>query len=255
MKGACILMTLTLALAAASCATVPPPAPGTTSSPMPGHDPVPVTSSAAGRSGGTASPMPGAAPAHPSAAHVSALVDSQPSREALAVLNTIPEPLGPGERVAAPSKGAIAADISADEDSAGVAAAAGDSAQVPTPAPTQALGDRPGSLKSAPPSSPPSSAPAAAAAAAASTAAAGKSVNPDSCWRVQVGAPPEEDKANAVRAAAQSQLQVPFVIEVEGGLRKVRTRECLDMTAAEALRRRALGAGFEGAFRVKGPHK
>lgn len=253
MKGTCVLMAL--ALAAASCATVPPPAPGTTSSPMPGHDPVPAPSSAAGRSAGTASPMPGGAPAHPSSApQVSASVDSQPSREALAVLNTIPEPLGPGERVAAPSKAAIAADTSAAQDSAGVAPAAGDSAQVPTPAPTQALGDRPGSLTSTPPSSPPSSAPAAAA-AAASSAAAVKSVNPDSCWRVQVGAPPEEDKANAVRAAAQSQLQVPFVIEVEGGLRKVRTRECLDMAAADLLRRRAVAAGFEGAFRIKGPHK
>ena len=251
MKRGWILMVW--CMAAASCATVSPPAPGTTSSPMPGRDPVPAPSSTAGRTGGSASPMPGAARVPSStAATVPASRDSQPSREAIEVLNTIPEPLSPGERTAAPSKGAIAANIDADEDAAVADSSAGDSIQVPTPAPTQALGDKPGSLNSTP-SSPPSSPPPKAAAPAG--AAASRSVNPDSCWRVQVGAPPEVDKANALRAAAQSQLQVLVVIEVEGGLRKVRTRECVDMATADVLRRRALAAGFEGAFKVKGPAK
>jgi hypothetical protein len=53
-------------------------------------------------------------------------------------------------------------------------------------------------------------------------------------------------------AAAQSLLLVPMVIEREKGLWKVRTRDCQSREAADALRRRAIESGFEGAFIVKG---
>jgi hypothetical protein len=48
---------------------------------------------------------------------------------------------------------------------------------------------------------------------------------------------------------ARSQLLLPFVIERESGLFKVRVRECLSAAAASDLRRRAVESGFAGAFR------
>jgi len=71
----------------------------------------------------------------------------------------------------------------------------------------------------------------------------------DSCWRVQVAAPPERDRAERMVEAARSQLLLPFVIEQEGGLFKVRMRDCLPAAAANDLRRRAVESGFAGAFR------
>jgi hypothetical protein len=52
-------------------------------------------------------------------------------------------------------------------------------------------------------------------------------------------------------AAAQSQLESSWVIEREDGLYKVRTRDCFSEAVAEGLRKRALAAGFDGAFKVK----
>jgi hypothetical protein len=151
-----------------------------------------------------------------------AVVDSTPSADALAVLRSIPEPLG-GE-------------------------AAADSTHVPVPAPTRPLGDRPGARPI--PALPESlTAPAAPPPAARSPEAA---VPADSCWRVQVLAPPERDVAERLAEAARSQLIVPFVIESEGGLYKVRTRDCLPAAAASDLRRRAVESGFAGAFRFPG---
>ncbi len=242
----------------AACATAPRPQPGTMNSPLPGREPVPSTATT-GTAGGATKPgaSPSPIPGTPVGTTASggtitatsprpAVVDTVPSAEALAVLATIPEPLSPAERGAAPmvrpSGGGPAAGSAVDSSGAGP-----DSAGVPVPAPTQPLGDRPGALVKA-------------ADSVATSGAGGRwpaapvtrPIPPDSCWRLQVAAPPEEEKARALRDAAQSQLLVPMTIEVQKGLHKVRTRDCLSAEAAEQLKRRALAAGFAGAFRFKG---
>ena len=73
--------------------------------------------------------------------------------------------------------------------------------------------------------------------------------SPDTCWRVQIAAPAEQDKAESYRSAAESQLLLAMVIEVEKGLYKVRTKNCMDRSAADGLKRRAIDSGFAGAFR------
>ncbi len=45
---------------------------------------------------------------------------------------------------------------------------------------------------------------------------------------------------------------VPFVVERERGLYKVRTVACVGDEASESLRRRAALAGFTGVFRFAG---
>lgn len=66
-----------------------------------------------------------------------------------------------------------------------------------------------------------------------------------------MAAPPEPERAQALRAAAESQLDLAWVVERERGLHKVRTRDCLGAEAADRLRRRAEAAGFAGAFRFR----
>jgi hypothetical protein len=70
-------------------------------------------------------------------------------------------------------------------------------------------------------------------------------------WCVQVAAPEERAKAISRRDAAQSLLMLPFVIDHEGGLYKVRTRDTWNREAAEAIKQRALGSGFQGVFLVE----
>jgi len=204
----------------AGCATAP-------ATPPAAHQPPPGASAPSGgaaqagtRVGSTASG--GAISVNPPSAP--AVVDSTPSPDALAVLNTIPDPLG---RPTAP-----------------------ESAAVPVPAPTEPLGDR-SRAATIPdsPASPPATAPAAGPAAAAVAPATA----PDSCWRVQVAAPPERERAEGMARAAQSQLGVPFVVEHEGGLYKVRTRDCLAAARATAMRDRAVAVGFDGSFRFLRP--
>jgi hypothetical protein len=206
-----------------------------------------------------------------------AVVDSGPSADAMAVLATIPEPLTPGERVPlrraesvaiarpAPAAAAVrtaASDTAAarpaagdttsarpaagdsgavarDSASAGAPAAPGaDTAQVPVPAPTEPLGDRPGSLARAladtqsvaPPAAPPPPA------------------RPDSCWRVQVAAPSAKKQADLTRQAAESVLLVKIDVEKQKVRYKLRTHDCLSREAARELRKRAVASGFKGAF-------
>ncbi len=92
----------------------------------------------------------------------------------------------------------------------------------------------------------PAAAPGATTAGGADSAAAAA---PDTCWRVQVAAPEEADRAEQLRAAAASLLLVPMVVEKEQGLFKVRTRDCLNGATATRLRGRAEETGFKGAFR------
>ncbi len=77
----------------------------------------------------------------------------------------------------------------------------------------------------------------------------------DTCWRLQIGAPPEPEKAQALERVASSQLLTVFVIEVEKTRYKVRSRDCMGRAAVNALRARAQRSGFAGAFviRTAGP--
>jgi hypothetical protein len=212
-------------LALAGCANLPPYAPPA----LRGAAPVPH-----------ATPASSPAPAPPPAA---AAADSAPSRDALDVLATIPEPLTPGERVPPPE----VAPASVAGDDAG-------SAEVPVPALTPVLGERPlpevvaSSDTTAPPASP-------AARALVDPPPAPRPGSPavmDTCWRVQLAASAEREKAERYLEAGRSQLLAPLQIDQEKGLFKVRTRDCLSGQAADGLRRRALDAGFDGAFRFRG---
>jgi len=92
----------------------------------------------------------------------------------------------------------------------------------------------------------------AAGAAAAGGAAASSASGTGPCWRLQVGAPleSEKEKADSRRDAAQSLLMVSFTIVPEKGYLKVRTSDCMGRDAADALKKRAVESGFEGAFLV-----
>lgn len=217
-----------------------------------------------------------APPAHPAGSAPPAMrgipagVDSGPTEEARRVLETIPEPLTPGERVA-PPKWALAAARTADSlrlaaaradsarvaalgdslghadslataaDSLGADSVASDTSGVPVPTPVAPLGStgREAAIDSA----------LAASRTADSTRAAPP---PGECWGVQVGAPAKKEEAEALRSAAQSLLVVPMTIKTEGGRYKVRTTRCLDAAAADSLRHRATMTGFKGAFRFGG---
>jgi len=270
---------LAATLAAAGCAATTGSPPAGVPSPMPGTAPSPTSSAASPQPPSTSpkssvpSPIPGT-PAGTTASGgsittrtpVPAVVDSQPSAEALTVLRTIPDPLRAGERVqppkgyesfggqgAAKPTGAMADTAAADTAVAGPAAETDSDA--PVPSPTEPLGDRPAlAVGSGLPDSllTPRSA-AASPSAADSSATSGRpargSAARDTCWRVQIGAPPDTARARALRAAAESQLLVPMVIERERGLYKVRTRDCFSASGSERFRRRALAAGFAGVFR------
>lgn len=167
----------------AGCAIQPPAAPPATRTPPPAATPQtpPSTATKAPPTAPaqvpptTTAPSPGAQigttasggtirvndTSYAAAATVPAVVDSTPSTEALAVLNSIPEPLAqPGTTPAAPESvsarpGGVSPTVgAAPTDDAGhtptdsAAAVPADTAEVPVPSPTEPLGDRPGSLAS-----------------------------------------------------------------------------------------------------------
>ena len=204
------------------------------------------------------SPPPPGAPAAPKGAPAKAApggattnrVDSLPSPEALAVLATIPEPLGTAAnpatgggsaRPAAPGAAAAGAAATAPKSIPAPAAAfdtlrvdtQSEGGNVPVPTPTEPLG-------------------AAAVAPAARPGVAAPS-GPDTCRRVQLGAPADRAKGKSLRDAAESLLMVPMIVDREAGRYKVRSRDCLSKTAAESLRERANASGFKGVFLVRLP--
>ena len=217
-------------LALAGCANVPPYAAPTSRGPAPAPRQAPASN-------------PASAPAVHAPQSVAATADSAPSRDALDVLATIPEPLAPGERVPPP----VVAPASEAADDSG-------SAEVPVPAPTPVLGERPlpevvaSTDTTSPPASP---APRALMEPPPAPRPTAPAVT-DTCWRVQIAASAERAKAERYLEAGRSQLLAPLQVESERGLFKVRTRDCLDGPAADGLRRRALDAGFDGAFRFRG---
>ena len=201
------------------------------------------------------------------------VADSLPSSAALQVLGRIPEPIDAARELPPPPRRAprnapasdtalvngrpvnggtpatgtaLAAAISSDSTRAPEAGSAGD---VPVPAPTQPVGVTPSPTLVMPDTLPP----------AAATSAAPNPVAPSASepvvltgtWCVQVAAPEERAKAVSRRDAAQSLLMLPFVIEHEAGLYKVRTRDTWNREAADAIKQRALGSGFQGVFLVE----
>ena len=197
------------------------------------------------RSGATAGSAPGAAAGRHAPATALATVDSSPSRDALAVLATLPEPLrsdSAGEAGATGGGGAgsdSAAAATADTATADTARAG-----VPVPEPTVPLGE--GTAGAALPES---------ALVPRVPPARPKAAEPDSCWRIQVGAPREQAKAQTRREAAASQLLVPFVVERERGRYKVRSQDCMDRATAGALKARARRSGFSGVYLIVAPRK
>ena len=200
-----------------------------------------------------------------------AAADTLPSPEAVRVLATIPEPLAAGERLAAPARADTA---SGDTTAADSGASDASSRAIPIPAPTTPLGDRPGTLErmTSPDSVGASTDSSKAARGPARTAAprekaagappspaparskkAGRASGPvagQDCFRLQVGAPTDPRKAESLRKAAESQLDLRFQVKKSRGLYKIRSRDCLDREAVDHLRSRARAAGFRGVFAV-----
>jgi len=264
-----------LAIAGWGCATTRT-TPATAPSPLPGSAPAQSSAPASGSQASSHSPSP--LPGTPvgttasggrivSTSPAAGVIDTLPSGDARAVLETIPEPLSPSERVASPKSGSgsgapAGAGAAAGAAAAGAASAVGGAvptprdttardstaadtsasdADAPVPEPTHALGDRPAptAQAGAPPPPPPAAAPERAA--------------PDTCWRIQVAAVPEEKRAATLRTAAESQLDGRWVVEKEAKLFKVRSRDCLHSAEADALKKRAVADGFTGAFRFRAP--
>lgn len=181
-------------------------------------------------------------------------VDSLPSPEALAVLATIPEPLGTAANPAATGGGAAK-----PAAAAGAAAGAGAAATAPKsiPAPAAAFDslrvDTQSEGGNVPVPTPTEPLGAAAVAPAVAPVVAAAPAAPDTCWRIQVGAPSERAKGKSLRDAAESLLMVPMIVDHEAGRYKVRSRDCLSHTAAESLRERANASGFKGVFLVRVP--
>lgn len=194
-------------------------------------------------------PMPAPATPAPASVHrasvprtasARAAIDSLPTSEALAVLASLPEPQGVSD---VPAPQAPQAPPAPESPAASDTAVA-----VPVPVPTSALGQTPPPMPSPTPAAPPASAavhaPVHAPVQAPVHAAA------DTCWRVQIAAPLEREKGDAMREMAESQLVTPMVVDQADGRYKVRSRDCLARAAAVALRERALASGFKGVFLV-----
>jgi hypothetical protein len=171
-------------------------------------------------------------------------VDSGPSEDARRVLASLPEPIPEGERIPPPEAPGASAMAAAPDSSGGVVP---DSArgQIPVPAPTVPLGERGGAI---PDSALRPSAPAAPPAAMTPGGPAAATATSDTCWRLQIVAPAAKARAESFRDAAASQLLVPFVVEHERTLYKVRSKDCMPRASAEALKDRAKSSGFSGAF-------
>ena len=171
-----------------------------------------------------APPPSAATPRTPGAA----VSDSAPTPEALAVLATIPEPLGGSSGVIMPAPPEAYDTLRTSIPVPGATAPLATSAPLPAELPP---------------------------AAAAVPPAAAATAKPDTCWRVQIAAPGDADQGKAMREAGESQLMVPMSVDHEGGRYKVRSRDCLSRSAAEKLRTRANDSGFQGAFIVRTPVK
>jgi hypothetical protein len=176
-----------------------------------------------------------------------------PNSDANAVLQSIPEPLPASERVPARTPAVTETPDAHDSTTAPAdSSGAGTDADVPVPEPTRPLGDRPRPpLADSSAVSSPAATPSPAPAPAPPHAAPSTPAKPDTCWRLQVAAVPEADRADRLKRGAESQLEVACVVQKEKTLYKVRTRDCFDAAAVERLRARAKAVGLTGAFRFR----
>jgi hypothetical protein len=253
----CAAAGLALALLLPGCAALTPDLKG-----------MPASATTGGAAGSTAptsphkaqpAPAPGSATAASAPAR-SPAADSLPSSDAQRVLASIPEPLSPAERVPPP-----------DSIRSHDAAAPPDTTHggIPVPAPTEPLGqssaavDRmtsPDSALAVPGGNAAAGAAAAGAAAAGMSGAASAAGAPNSaapamapgtpCFKLQVGAPTDAKKADGLKRAASSQLELEFDVAHVKNLYKVRTHDCFNREAVDALKARAVAAGFQGVFAV-----
>lgn len=74
---------------------------------------------------------------------------------------------------------------------------------------------------------------------------------PDGPWRVQIYASESRDEALRVGRAAARRLGVELFLQREGSLYKVRLGSFAGEQEAQALRDRAIRAGYPGAFRTR----
>lgn len=207
----------------------------------------------------------------PTRAPSAAVIDTTPSSGARDVLASIAEPLRPEERVPPPGALESPPDVPAPGDTfpARDEGAVDDTSTtgVPVPDPTFPLGLEPPAapdttvdstsfappvIEAPPPATPPSgsSSPSPTGGAAPSNPPSQPApAKPDTCWRIQIGAPADRAKAQSLQRTASSLLLIPMVIEPEKKLFKVRTRDCWDRAASERVRERAIASGFTGAFR------
>jgi peptidoglycan lytic transglycosylase len=70
-------------------------------------------------------------------------------------------------------------------------------------------------------------------------------------WRVQLFASPDLAQADRIAKEASARFAVPYVIEFEGALYKVRLGSFETEALAQTLRERAVQEGFPGAFRMR----
>ena len=67
-------------------------------------------------------------------------------------------------------------------------------------------------------------------------------------YRVQIFASSEEPRAKEVASEARSRLGEPVYVVYEAPLYKVRVGDCVTRAEADALKERAVGQGFDGAW-------
>jgi rare lipoprotein A len=120
----------------------------------------------------------------------------------------------------------------------------------PLPAPTAALKrseDQPmKTVPQAPPETP-------SGAAQTEGTAVPEPVPGTSVWRVQIFASDQREEAERVGRDAAEALGAPAYVERDGALFKVRLGRFATEAEAQALRERAIRAGYPGAFRIRTP--
>ena len=72
-------------------------------------------------------------------------------------------------------------------------------------------------------------------------------------WRVQIFASDQREEAERVSREAAAALGAPGSVERDGSLFKVRLGRFATEVEAQALRERAIRAGYPGAFRIRTP--
>ena len=72
-------------------------------------------------------------------------------------------------------------------------------------------------------------------------------------WRVQIFASDQREEAERVSREAAAALGAPGTVERDGALFKVRLGRFATEVEAQALRERAIRAGYPGAFRIRTP--